>query len=149
LIFVAWKYYEKSKKKKYAGFRFKLDNRYKSVKSNAAEKAEGIGDYIEKGNREECIVLSLKIKNTEQILGGESNAMGSINRSLSRAKEYKGKVYSDSQFKTIVFAPSVTKKESLLDAVKLAKEIEDVLNSHNKKYAQKINFGIGCNGLIL
>ncbi len=96
--------------------------------------------------REECSVISLKIKNNEEIENAKGDAMSALERALTRAKDAKAKIYSDRGYKTIIFAPSLTKeKDNSMKAVEIAREIESILNEHNDRLNEKIMFGIGVN----
>ena len=114
-------------------------------KRKVAGSAE-TGGGIDEGQRQECAVVCLKIKNAKEIKKGKDNAMTSINRALLKAKSAKAKIYIDGDYRVIIFAPLITKgKENNLRAVKIAKEIEEIINAHNKVYSPKIKFGIGVN----
>jgi len=107
-------------------------------------KVNSKNDIISEGNREECTVISLKLKNCEEIDKANGDAMGALERALTRARDAKAKVYSDKEYKTIIFAPSLTnEKDNSMKAVSIAREIENVLSEHNRKFGEKIMFGIG------
>ncbi len=69
-----------------------------------------------------------------------------LNNILALAKKSSAKIYVDEDYRIILFAPSLTKtKNNEMLAIRVAKRIEEMLNSHNKKYNEKINFGIAVN----
>ncbi len=107
--------------------------------------ATAIGrDAITQGSREECSVISLRIKNSEEIDKMKGSAKDAIERALTRARDARAKIYTDKNYKTMIFAPSVTKqKENSVKAVAIAHEIEHILTEHNKRLADKVMFGIG------
>lgn len=107
-----------------------------------ADKSED--GIISEGNREECSIISLKLKNSEDIEKTNGDAISSIERALTRARDARAKIYSDKNYRTMVFAPSLTnEKDNSMKAVAIAKEIENTFNEHNKRYGEKIMFGLG------
>jgi class 3 adenylate cyclase len=101
-------------------------------------------DVISEGKREECSVISLRIKNMEEVEKAKGSAMDALERALTRAKDANAKIYSDRGFKTIVFAPSLTsEQDNNMRAVRVANAIERVLSEHNQRFGEKIMFGIG------
>ena len=139
LSIIAIKYYDRISKKPYFGKTpsSSKNSYYKNISSSVSENGDG--------NKEESVIISLCLKNEEDI-GSESSASSSIEKVLNIAESKKAKVYSQPGFKIIILSPSLTGKEdNLLEAIKLAKEIENLLNERNKKNALKIDFGIGVN----
>ncbi len=133
--------YDRVSKKSYYG---KTPSYSAPIKLNPSSTEK---DIISEGKREECAVISLKIKNLEEVEKSKGSAMDALERALIRAKDAKAKIYSDRNYKTIVFSPSMTKEEdNNLKAVRIAKEIENVLTEHNKRFGERIMFGIGVHG---
>ena len=101
-------------------------------------------EEIQEGKREECSVISLRVKNADDIEKANRDAMSALERALTRAKDAKAKIYSDKNYKTIIFAPSMTnEKDNSMKAVAIAQEIENLLLEHNKRAGDKIMFGLG------
>lgn len=97
-------------------------------------------------NRQECTLVTIKIKNFEALKNSEGSAPATVDRIMGIARSRKAKIQAQDPFRTAVFIPSLTKeKDNTLAAVKFAKEVETILNDHNRKYGQKIDFGIGVN----
>jgi hypothetical protein len=70
----------------------------------------------------------------------------SINKALILAKKSGAKIYVESDFKIILLCKKLTKVDNNeITIVKVAKIIENILLEHNKKYRDKISFGIGVN----
>ena len=135
LLFAAQKYRKISNKSYYG----KTPSSYPSP-INVSNKS----NIISEGSREECAVISLKLKNREEIERANGDAMSAVERALTRARDAKAKVYSDKEYKTIIFAPSLTnEKDNSMKAVAIAREIENILNEHNKRFGEKIMFGVG------
>lgn len=107
-------------------------------------KSDGL---VSEGVREECAVVSLRIKSMQDIENARGSAYDAVERALSRARDAKAKIYSDGNFKTMIFSPSVTKDaESHMRAVRIAKNIERTLLEHNARFGEKVSFGIGVHG---
>ncbi|MEK6872787.1 MAG: hypothetical protein AABW90_02120 [Nanoarchaeota archaeon] len=92
-----------------------------------------------KGHKSNAAVLVLKIKNK---IGRTEK------QSLERAMEYvydrKGAVYEQDNFIYIIFSPLMTlTNRNEVEAAKAAEKIIDILNEHNKKFREKIDFGTG------
>jgi len=103
-------------------------------------------NLIKNGEKEDCSIITLKIKNLEEIEKARGPALDVLRSGISKAKEAKAKVYSDGNYRTFVFSKILTgEKDNTLLAARIAKEIEASLKEHNKKFAQKIDFGIGVN----
>ena len=92
-----------------------------------------------KGHKSNAAVLVLKIKNR---IGNTEK------QSLEEAMEYvydkKGAVYEQDNFIYIVFSPLMTRtNKNEVEAAKAAEKIIGIINEHNKKFREKIDFGIG------
>jgi len=97
------------------------------------------------GDKQKATLLSLKIDNQEEIFKG-SNASKTIEDSVNSILESKGKVYRSGKYIIGVFAPVITRTfDNGFDVIKIADNISNNLNEHNKKYSPKLNFGIGVN----
>lgn len=132
-------YFKKIRKGKFVG---KTPLKIFNISRAEHRKSEG----IEKGQKQECAIIAVKIKNFEEIRKSTSNAVETIQIAMNKAKDANGKIMHNQAHDSwlIVFSPSVTKeRDNGVRAVKSAKEIESVLTAHNKKFSQKIKFGIG------
>jgi len=111
----------------------------KDVKHNSIK-----GAMIKEGKKEEASVVALKINNKEI----SSSISDSIDKTLIAAKGVGAKIYTDGNYRIILFSPSLTKyseNSMVVIAVKVAKKIEAILNDHNRKSREVIDFGIGLN----
>jgi hypothetical protein len=98
------------------------------------------------GGREDSTIVAIKIKNYSALKGSEGPAAETIDSVMRVAKSMKAKVQISEGMNSAVFVPSLTKSQNnVVSAVKFAKEAEQIMNDHNRKYGQKINFGIGIN----
>ena len=120
-----------------------------SIKVNIPSSSkESSSNVIDKGEKQESSIISLKIKNLEDL---NKFALQAIDSALWKIKESKAKIYSDSNYRIIILSPLLTKsKENEYKAISLAQTIERLLDQYNKHSQQKINFGIGVhNGELI
>jgi len=98
-----------------------------------------------KGQKQDAVFLALKIKNYEELIKKkQADAINKIRRSIESIPESKGRIYNSGNYVIGILAPSLTKTfKNELNAVKIANQIKNNLSEHNKKYADKIQFGIG------
>ena len=108
-------------------------------------------NIVDNGEKQEVAIVALKIKNFSEVNDPDSNAADAIEKALLLAKSVRAKVYVSQDYKICIFSSSITKHpENFLLAVKIAKEMTDSLNNHNKKFAHKIDFGIAVSkGLMI
>ncbi|MFH1358976.1 MAG: hypothetical protein ABIH37_03755 [archaeon] len=94
-----------------------------------------------KGHKTPAVALVLKIKN--KIGQVEKN---SLEKAIEHAYQRKGAVYEQGDYIFIMFSPLMThNNKNEVEAVKAAEKISDVLKEHNKRFRDKIDFGIGIN----
>ena len=102
-------------------------------------------NIIDKGEKQESLIVSLKLKNKEEMdKDPESNKV--VDSALWKAKEAGAKIYSDDDYRIMILAPALTKtKENDLKALYVARSIERIFNVHNRRTKHKIEFGLGVN----
>jgi hypothetical protein len=94
-----------------------------------------------KGNRSDAVVLVLKIKNK---IGKTEKA--SLEKAVEHVYNKRGAVYEQGDFIFIIFSPLMTKtSKNEVQAAKVAEKVVKVLIDHNKKFREKIDYGIGIN----
>lgn len=93
--------------------------------------------------REEVVVLALKIKNGSKLRQSESTALNAVRNALHKARTAKGKVYDQGDTSLVVFSQSLSDKATALEAVRVAHQINMDLREFNRKYAIKIEYGLG------
>ncbi len=99
---------------------------------------------LQSGVKKEVSIVALKIKNYDSLLKVKSPALETIAKTIKIAKDSKAVITNGSSSILMYFSDATIKTGNInLIAVKAAKEIENLLKSHNRKYAQKIDFGIG------
>lgn len=93
------------------------------------------------GQKQPVVVIALKIKNP---LVGIAN--DNVKKALEYAYRHKAVTSSSGNSVIAILSPLLTKTfKNEETAVKIAQEIEGVLKEHNKRFKDKIIFGIGVN----
>lgn len=141
------------KKKSYAYFsdKFKKKKDTLEVKEEVKKESLKIDSHLKtppkqaeqllvlKGHKTRAVVIVLKIKNKIS-----ENSKKSLEKAIENVYEKKGAVYEQGDFIFIIFSPLITKSyKNEVDSAKAAEKIVLVLNEHNKKFSEKIDFGIG------
>ncbi len=91
------------------------------------------------GDKETAAVIALKVKSKLGQQGKED-----LKKIIMDIWEGKGMIEKKDEYIMMVFSPLVTKTFSNeMIAIKAANKLFGVLEQHNKKYNDKINFGIG------
>ena len=138
---IAYFAYKRVEKKRYLG-------KMPSADSEPAQTLRQAAPLIHKehGKKEETAVIALKIKNLPEHLASESKALSAISSALEAARDRKARIYEQGEFKVIILSPSITgEKETEMAAVKIANEMKEIFDEHNKKHALKIEYGLGIN----
>jgi len=120
--------------------------RFSFSKQKSSVASASSSGNIQSGRKEEISIISLKIKNLDNLLQTGSIAKNVINDILHSTKIARSKIYVDGNYRLIIFSPIVTKSgENNIRAIRIAKAIEKALLSYNGKGRDKIDFGIGVN----
>lgn len=151
LIVVAYLWYKKIQKKRYTGhspshqtITTKVSTVLRGTRSMPMHQKSTQGKHAIEGNKEEVTIVALNIRNLPQLQSMSTTALSTIEKCVTHMKESKAKVYADGDFRLFIFSPSVLKvSDPTVLAVQRAQEIEQILQGHNKRYADIINFGIG------
>ncbi len=118
-------------------------NRFNEI---TQESAVG-SSVMNSGTKQESSIVALKIKNLQALQragGNNGNPLESIDKALIRARSAGAKIYIDNDYRILVFAPLITKeKDNEVRAIMAAKEIDAILQNHNKISPNKIEYGIG------
>jgi len=94
--------------------------------------------------KDNAAVLVLKINNMPEISIQDSPAISTINSTLLMAKNKGAKIYIENNFRIIIFSPKIINVQDIHSySLKIAEQMLNILKEHNKRYAQKIDFGIG------
>ncbi len=91
-----------------------------------------------KGAKQNAALMCIKIKNE---IGNASKE--NLKKIFEKAYENKAAVYKSGDYIIFVFTPLITKTfRNYVPAVKTALDIARALQEHNKKFEEKINFGV-------
>lgn len=91
------------------------------------------------GEKQGACLLALNVKNAERI----EMLKDLLNNVKDKILEKKGTIYQTDNFLFGIFAPIVTRSfKNEMTAIKLASELKTILNEHNQKFKEKIDFGL-------
>lgn len=108
-------------------------------KTNPTNEAEQV--LVTDGQKNRASVIALKIKNQITKFSKEN-----LEKSIEHVYEKKGAVYNHGNYVFVIFSPVLTKTfKNEIDACKGAEKIVEGLKEHNRKFAEKIEFGISVN----
>ena len=129
--------------KKSSGKKEKAEVAYKKSSSligtlNKAELSLSI-----KGNKQDASVVCLKIKNFDSVKSKKEGVEGVLTRISNISNENKAFVYENQDVVFFILAPEKTKTfRNEETALKIAQSVAEALNSHNRLFKSKIDFGI-------
>jgi len=107
--------------------------------SSSSSQAEQV--LVLKGHKSNASAIVIKIKNKIS-----ETSKKSLEEAIGHVYSKKGAVYEQGDFIFIIFSPLMTKTtKNEVEAAKMAGKISTVLKEHNKKFSEKIDFGIGIN----
>ncbi|MBI2451875.1 hypothetical protein HYV50_02225 [Candidatus Pacearchaeota archaeon] len=143
IAIIALLLYRKIQKKKYLGTM--PTGGIQSIKTTST--AATASSSVEKGQKQECAVLSLNVRNLNELENEESKeGLHALETALWKAKESGAKIYSEGNYKIAIFASSFLKSQDpTLKAIRIAQDIEKLLEFHNKRFTLKIDYGVGIN----
>ncbi len=102
-------------------------------------------NLIDKGVKQDASIISLHVKNMSSFANNE-DAIKMIDTALWKAKEAGAKIYADGNYRIAILAPVLTREnENEVKAIQVARAMEKLISAHNRRSAQKIDFGIGVN----
>jgi len=102
--------------------------------SNQAEKV-----LVLDGQKSKATIIIIKIKNKLS-----KHAKQNLEKAIEHVYEKKAAVYEKGDCIFVIFSPLMTKSfKNEKEAAKAAERILLILNEHNKKFKEKIDFGIG------
>ena len=94
-----------------------------------------------KGQKNRATVVALQIKNKISKV-----AKKGLENAIEHVYEKRGAVYERGDYIFVVFSPLMTRSfKNEIRAAKAAEKIVSALKEHNKKFTDKIEFGIGIN----
>ncbi|MFA7708219.1 MAG: hypothetical protein WCX73_04680 [Candidatus Pacearchaeota archaeon] len=111
-------------------------NNFSSAGVNQAEKV-----LVLDGQKSRATVIILKIKNKLA-----SSAKENLEKSIEHVYEKKAAVYEKGDDISIIFSPLMTRTfKNEIEATKSAEKIAFLLSENNRRFKEKIDFGIGIN----
>ena len=101
------------------------------------KKAEQV--LVLHGQKQNASIIAIKLKN--EVVGA---ARENLERSLEYAYKKRGVVYRSGNIILLIFSPLMTRTfKNEETAIKVALDIDSYLVDHNKKFREKLNYGIG------
>jgi len=99
-----------------------------------------------KGDKQNASLVCLKIKNLKEIQSKKGNSEEALQKIVNLAEEDNAQIYESQDNLFFILAPVITKTfKNEKTALDLAQKIKKQLEEHNKKFRQKIEFGISLN----
>jgi len=104
-----------------------------------------------KGHKQNISMISLKIKNLRDLQSKEGNALETLQKIVNLAEEHKAATYENNNDLFFLFIPTKTRTfGNEKNALNISRKIKGIIEEHNKKFNQKIDFGISLsNGNIV
>jgi hypothetical protein len=111
----------------------------KRISSSQTPQIQGAESaLVIEGNKQKIVLLAIKIKN--QLTPSSS---GSLDKIITAITESKGSIYKKGEYIFGIFSASLTKSaKNEVIAAKSSAVIKDRIRNHNKKFLDKIEFGI-------
>lgn len=139
--FIPIEIYEAKKEDKISKRGIEISNNFLLNKKNKAELSLSL-----QGQNQKASMICLKIKDLEYYLSTNTSINESLTRILQITERNKGIYYINRDYLFLIFVPSKTKTiQNEEISLRVSEEILKVLNEHNKKFLQKIDFGISLN----
>jgi hypothetical protein len=96
-----------------------------------------------KGEKQEASMVCVKIRNLREIKSGKGSGAEAVKEIIDIADDNKAVAYENQDYVFLILAPLKTrtmKNEKL--ALDLAEKVELILANHNRKFHQKVDYGI-------
>lgn len=98
------------------------------------------------GTRQNAAMGCIFIKNYEDTKSGVGGVKETLGKIASEIEREKGIIYENRGNVFFILPPVKTRTfKNEVPMINLSEKIESILRNHNKKFKQKINFGIGLN----
>lgn len=99
-----------------------------------------------KGEKQNAQIVSLYLKNINDLSSKEGNAKESLQKIVNFADSNKASTYEGNNSIFFILSPLKTKTfKNEKVALEIAKKAKEILDNHNKIFKQKIDFGISIN----
>ena len=148
LGFIVAVFFKRGYKKSFFGYippslkqRIRESSAVRNQSSTTGNKAEL--SLALKGEKQNPSIVCIKIKNLDGIAG---NIEETIARIAAVSEDNKAFIYKSEDYLFLIIAPVVTKTfKNEINALKTAKQIKEIIDEHNRKFRQRIEFGISLN----
>lgn len=150
---IAFFFFKKNHRKKFLGYAPSKEQRIiPPVEKTSSQKGVLISSKNKahlslsiNGTQQKASAVCIKIKNYSEVLSNQNNVKETLQKIDDMAENAKAFVYENREFIFFIFAPLMTKTfQSELTAADLAQSAKKILESHNKIFKQKINYGISA-----
>ena len=104
-----------------------------------------------KGDKQEVSFVCLKIKNLNEVRSRKGSDSDTLNKIIELSENKKATFHQNNDYLFFIFAPIKTRTfKNENTALEFAETIQTVLKEHNRKFNQKIEFGVGLSkGVII
>lgn len=104
-----------------------------------------------KGDKQDANIVCLKIRNFREVYSNKNYIKDTLRSLSALAEERKAFIYENQETILFILAPIKTRTfNNEKNALNLAQKIKEELNEHNRKFKQKIDFGLSMNeGVIV
>ncbi|MDP3966036.1 MAG: hypothetical protein Q8Q04_00720 [archaeon] len=98
------------------------------------------------GSKQSATMGCLFLRNYEEIKSGDGGIKETLDRIFRFVEDSKGVIYENKSYIFFILAPSVTKTfKNQKEGVIISQKIKEILVDHNRKFKQKIDYGISLN----
>jgi len=99
-----------------------------------------------KGDKQEASMVCIKIKRLQELKTKNSSIPETLKKIIDLAEEKKAMIYENVDYISLILAPARTRTfKNEVAALDLAEEVGGILSEHNRKFNQKVEFGISLN----
>lgn len=96
-----------------------------------------------KGEKQDASFVCLKVKNLRELKTKKGSANETLEKIKEVGEEYKSTIYEDNDYLFFILAPAKTRTfKNEKTSLELSEEIQNILIDHNKRFNEKIQFGI-------
>lgn len=98
------------------------------------------------GKKQSATMGCIYLRNYPEISSGVGGVKETLSKIFSLVESNKGMIYSNANYIFFILAPHSTRTfDNQKEGVILAQKIKAIIEEHNKKFKQKIDFGISLN----
>jgi hypothetical protein len=148
LGFMAFTIFKKGYNKKFLAYITEKKEKAKpflELKKNSLLKTrnKAILSLSIKGEKQNIDLICLKVKNLNKIDSKKGQTESTLQKIVNLAEENKSYIYESHEEIFLLFVPMITKTfKNQEKIIKIAQQIKNILDEHNKLFKDKIEFGI-------